>query len=67
MTKTDYKRIINKLNKKLTEKLELIRKKRDAQEAAKKDIRKMMEADPRKRLIESSAEEYRKEVRENDK
>ena len=67
MTKTDYKKIIGKLNKKLAEKLELIKKKKDAQEEAKKDIKKMMASDPRKRLIESAVEEYRKEIRENDK
>ena len=67
MTKTDYKKIIGKLNKKLAEKLELIKKKRDAQESAKDEVKKMMTVDPRKRLIEETADKFREEVRKNDK
>lgn len=67
MTKTDYKRLIGKLNKKLAEKLELIKKKQEAQESARETVKKMMTTDPRKRLIDETAEEYRKQVRDNDK
>jgi len=67
MTKTDYKRLIRKLSKELAEKLELIKKKKDAQNSAKEAVREMMTSDPRKKLIDETADKFREEVKENDK
>jgi len=64
MTKTDYKEILSKLNKKLTKKLEEIKKK---SEMAKAMIRHTMTSDPRQDLIKHAAEEFRQEVKDNDK
>lgn len=66
MTKTDYKKIISNLNKKLMEKLELIKKKKEEQELAKDTVKNIMTVDPRQRLINDIAKQYREEIKEKD-
>ena len=66
MTKTDYQKVISKLNKKLEKKLELINKMKEAQEKARKTVKQMMATDPRQRIIDEIAQKYRDEIREED-
>ena len=66
MTKTDYQKVISKLNKKLEKKLELINKMKEAQEKARKTVKQMMTTDPRQRMIDEIAQKYRDEIREED-
>ena len=66
MTK-NYKKIISKINKKFIKRLEVINKIKEDQEITKHMVKRMMTTDPRQRLIDEVAEQYREEVREKDK